>query len=81
MAVCLVMLWVCGLRVCAWGRGGGSEMLFFGGVGGGEVSSGVPGGGSVSVVADGSGVGLVVGDECGEARVGRVACEWCVGWR
>lgn len=58
--------------VYAGGMVGEAKHCFIGGVGGGEVSPGVPGGGSVSVVADGSAVGLVAGDEYGKAHVGRV---------
>lgn len=80
--------------VYAGGMVGEAKHCFVGGVGGGEVSPGVPGGGSVSVVTDGSAVGCVAGDEYGKAHVGRVdgvsACSvsllsacviGCVSWR
>lgn len=59
-------------RVLAGGMVGEAKRCFIGGVGGGEVSPGVPGGGSVSVVTGGSAVGLVAGDGYGKAHVGRV---------
>ena len=59
-------------RVYAGGMVGEAKHCFIGGVGGGEVSPGVPGGGSVSVVTDGSAVGCVAGDKYSKAHVGRV---------
>ena len=71
--------------VYAGGMVGEAKYCFVGGVGGGEVSPGVPGGGSVSVVTDGSAVGCVAGDEYGKGSCGargwRVACGCRVGFR